>query len=192
MLHQINPLSFSLPPRAAMATDLELVFSVLISGPELNHPSASLPMLPVELAERIMDEAHYWQGVQHTKRDYFEEDNLEVSVPLSTSGTSIRVKAIQVLRDWQTQPFVVGDVAFDVVVRDAQGAVQSEAAVRPTFVDTVQLVTIWPANLPIIRQMREGWQVQVRPSSSLSHRVRYESLYVGYEGILATNLQSTF
>ncbi|KJE98088.1 hypothetical protein CAOG_008114 [Capsaspora owczarzaki ATCC 30864] len=188
--NQVSPLAFSLFPRSATAEELQTVFHLLISGLEQQHQSSSLsalpvlPALPEELAERIMDEAFYWQGVQHIKRLQFASshpaDTLKVTVPRSIDGTSIRVKAIQVLRDRKELSDVTNNSVFDLIVRDGQGAVQYECAAKPTLVDsTLQSVTIWPADHPIIRQIREGWEVQVRPSK-FARDVRFESLYVGY------------
>ncbi|KJE92684.1 hypothetical protein CAOG_009694 [Capsaspora owczarzaki ATCC 30864] len=178
---QINPLAFSMLPRLAAAEDLQAVFRLLVSGPELEAAQAptSLPALPVEIAERMMDEAYYWQGVQHAQRECADE-GLNVTVPRSTDGSLIRVKAIQVLRDKVEAPYITDGDIFDVIVRDEQGAVRYECAAQPTVTDsTLGLVTILPASSPIIRQMREGWQVQVRPSK-VAFYVVYEALYVGY------------
>ncbi|KJE95175.1 hypothetical protein, variant [Capsaspora owczarzaki ATCC 30864] len=181
---QINPLAFSLLPRLATADDLQTVLCLLTSGPELQDQLAVLPALPTEIAELIMDEASYWQGVQPTKPrslgGSYPDPRLEVTMPRSIAESSIRVKAIQLLRDWETRTNNIGDNVFDLTVRDEQGAVQYECAVQPTFVDSnLALATIWPASTPILRQMREGWQVQVRPSKA-AHKVCHESLYVGY------------
>ncbi|KJE97225.1 hypothetical protein CAOG_007666 [Capsaspora owczarzaki ATCC 30864] len=178
---QINPLAFSLLPRLATAEDLHNVFHLLASGLALEDQPTSLPALPAEIAELIMDKAHYWQGVQHAKREYFHVDTpdrvLKVTVP---QGNSIRVKAIQVLRDWRKRPDNTGVCVFDLTVQDEQGDVQYEWAVHPTVVDSnLELVTILPASHPVIRQMRAGWQVQVRASKSPSD-VQFESLYVGF------------
>ncbi|KJE97306.1 hypothetical protein, variant [Capsaspora owczarzaki ATCC 30864] len=178
---QINPLAFSFFPRMSTAEDLHNVFHLLTSEPAVEDQSAALPALPTEIAELIMDKAHYWQGVQHTKREWFHVDTpdrvLKVIVP---QGNSIRVKAIQVFRDWRKRPDNTGDCVFDLTVQDEQGDVQYEWAVHPTVVDSnLELVIILPANHPVIRQMREGWQVQVRASKS-AQDVQFESLYVGY------------
>ncbi|XP_004346365.1 hypothetical protein CAOG_05692 [Capsaspora owczarzaki ATCC 30864] len=148
--NQCSPLVLSLLPRLATADELQTVFGLLTSGPELENQLASLPALPTEIADLIMDEACYWQGVQRTNRAcYF--DSLSVTVPTSSTGNSIRVKAIQVL--------------LDVKHVDAN--------------DSEQRVTILPANHPVMRQMREGWKVDVQPRKS-SRGVRFESLHVGY------------
>ncbi|XP_004343548.1 hypothetical protein CAOG_07674 [Capsaspora owczarzaki ATCC 30864] len=166
----------------ATAEDLQTVFRLLTRGQELEDQPTSLPALPAEIAELIMDEAHYWQGVQHTKRQWFGDDTpnsiLKVTVPQGVNGNSIRVKAIQVLRDWNRSNDIIGS-GFDLVVLDEQGAVQYEFSAKPTFANrSLQLVTIVPANHPVIQQMRAGWQVQVRASKS-SRDVHFESLYVG-------------
>ncbi|XP_011270583.1 hypothetical protein, variant [Capsaspora owczarzaki ATCC 30864] len=181
---QFNPLVLSLLPRLASAEDTQTVFCLLTSGLELENQRASLPALPAEIAELIMDEAHYWQGVQHIKRSQFDDDTpddiLQVTVPQGVNGNSIRVKSIQVLRDSRTLDGSIDDRGFDLIVRDEQGAVQHECSAKPTVVDlTLELATIWPASHPVIRQMREGWQVQVRPSKSPKDAL-FESLYVGY------------
>ncbi|KJE90017.1 hypothetical protein CAOG_009423 [Capsaspora owczarzaki ATCC 30864] len=177
---QSNPLVLSLLPRLATADDLQTVFGLLTSGPELEDQLASLPALPTEIADLIMDEACYWQGVQRTNRAYYF-DSLSVTVPKSSTGNSIRVKAIQVLLDVKhvdandSEPCVV-----KLIVRDTQGAVQYECTAKPTLVDsTVWRVTILPANHPVIRQMREGWKVDFQPSKSPGGG-RFESLHVGY------------
>ncbi|KJE97750.1 hypothetical protein CAOG_07854 [Capsaspora owczarzaki ATCC 30864] len=179
---QMHPLSFSLLPRSASAEDIQSVFRLLISGLQLQDQSASLPALPIEIAERIMDEAYYWQGVQHTNRDCDDEDDdpnriLKVTVPRSITGDSIRVKAIHVLRE---RLGATTSNVFEIIVRDEQGAVRYEYAAKPTFVDgTIELVTSWPQSHSIVRQMREGWEASVRPSR-LSKDVRFAWLYVGY------------
>ncbi|KJE91844.1 hypothetical protein CAOG_002920 [Capsaspora owczarzaki ATCC 30864] len=174
---QINPLAFSFLPRLASAEDIQEVFRMLTSGLELENQRASLPALPTEIAELIMDEAHYWRGVQHTMRGNHGYIALRVTVP---QGNSIRVKAIQVLRDKREHPDNTVDDAFDLTVQDEQGVVQYECAVHPTFVNSnLALATIWPASHPIIRQMREGWQVQVG-RNKVAFSVLFESLYVGY------------
>ncbi|KJE95232.1 hypothetical protein CAOG_009893 [Capsaspora owczarzaki ATCC 30864] len=172
---QLSPLVPSSFPRLATADDLQAVFGLLTSGRELEDQLASLPALPTEIADLIMDEACYWQGVQRTNRAcYF--DSLSVTVPKSSTGNSIRVKAIQVLLDANdSEPCVV-----KLIVRDTQGAVQYECTAKPTLVDsTLWHVTILPANHPVMRQMREGWKVDVQPRKS-SRGVRFESLHVGY------------
>ncbi|KJE97960.1 hypothetical protein CAOG_08025 [Capsaspora owczarzaki ATCC 30864] len=181
---QFNPLVLSLLPRLASAEDTHTVFCLLTSGLELENQPASLPALPAEIAELIVDEAHYWQGVQHIKRSQFDDDSpdfiLKVTVPQGVNGNSIRVKAIQVLRDWNKRPNNTDDNVFDLIVRDEQGAVRYKFSEKPTVVDrTLELVTILRASHPVIRQMREGWQVQVRPSK-FYRNVQFESLYVGY------------
>ncbi|KJE93353.1 hypothetical protein CAOG_004154 [Capsaspora owczarzaki ATCC 30864] len=184
--NQINPLAFSLLPRLATAKDLQTVFHWLVSGPELQDQPAALPALPVELAERIMDEACYWQGVQHTKRSHFHDGTtngaLTVTVPQGIAGNSVRVKAIQVLRDekhWLDPPYSTNGKTFDLVVRDKGGVVRYECAANATFVDSnLNLVTIRPASHPFIRQLRKGWQVQVLPSKSFGISL-IESLYLG-------------
>ncbi|XP_004349225.2 hypothetical protein CAOG_02475 [Capsaspora owczarzaki ATCC 30864] len=174
---QINPLAFSLLPRLATAEDLQAVFCLLISGSELQDQSASLPVLPPELAERIMDEAHYFQGVQHTKRSQFSAAFFGLALNVTLPRNSVRVKSIQVLRDCRAS---LDEIAFDVNIRDDQGAVRYECAAKPAFVEsTIQLVTICPASHPFLRQIRESWQVQVQPSK-VSANLRFESLYVGY------------
>ncbi|KJE93680.1 hypothetical protein CAOG_004435 [Capsaspora owczarzaki ATCC 30864] len=181
---QISPLAVSLLPRLASAEDFQSVSCLLASGPELEDPSAFLPALPLELVERILDEAYYWEGVQHTKRELFHDDAdrpLKVRVPQSIDGRSIRVRAIHVIRDWKKCPENSLDSFFDVLVRDAHGAVQYECAVNPTFVySTTELVTILPASHPVLRQMRESWEVQVLSSDSAPQDVRFERLYIGY------------
>ncbi|KJE96478.1 hypothetical protein, variant [Capsaspora owczarzaki ATCC 30864] len=162
---QISPFAFSLFPRLASGEDSQAVFRMLTGGLE-NQP-ASLPALPTEIAELIMDEARYWQGAQHTKRNRFHVDTsdgvLTVTVPRSMDGNSIRVKAIQVLRDWTSSFYNSDDCAFGLTVRDEQGDVQYECAVHPTLVESnLARATIWPTSHPILRQMREGWQVQIR------------------------------
>ncbi|KJE97191.1 hypothetical protein CAOG_07638 [Capsaspora owczarzaki ATCC 30864] len=180
---QINPLVFSSRPRLATAEDLQNVFHLLSSGLALEDQPTSLPALPAEIAELIMDEAHYWQGVQHTKRSHFydsPERILKVTLPQRIDGGSVRVKAIQVFRDMGNRFDSNGSSGFDLIIRNEQGAVQYEFSAKPTFVNSsLELVTILPANHPVIRQMRAGWQVQVRASKS-SRDVQFESLYVGY------------
>ncbi|XP_004365854.1 NOD3 protein [Capsaspora owczarzaki ATCC 30864] len=152
---QINPLAFSLLPRKATAEDTQTVFRLLIRGPELNDQSAHLPLLPAEIAERIMDEAYYFPGIQRTKREWFLSDQpnnaLKVTMPRSIDGNSIRVKAIQVLR---AHLDVAQSSVFELIVRDEH------------------------VTHPIIRQMREGWEIQLRPW--FAQEVLLESLYVGY------------
>ncbi|KJE91885.1 hypothetical protein CAOG_02949 [Capsaspora owczarzaki ATCC 30864] len=181
---QINPLAFSLLSRLATAEDLQTVFHLLTCEPVLEAQATSLPALPTELAELIMNEAHYWQGVHHTKRSRFYDDTpkriLKVTLPQGLNGNSIRVKAIQVLRDMRNRSGSIDDTGFNLVVRDEQGAIRYECSAAPTFVDShLGLVTILPANHPVIRQMRAGWQVQVRPNMSFID-VLLERLYVGY------------
>ncbi|KJE97248.1 hypothetical protein CAOG_07687 [Capsaspora owczarzaki ATCC 30864] len=182
---QMHPRMFSLlSRRLATAEDLQNVFHLLSSGLALEDQSAALPALPAEIAELIMDNAHYWQGVQHTKRLHFYDDSpayiLNVTLPQGVNGNSIRVKAINVFRDSRPLYGSNGSSGFDLIVRDEQGAVRYECSVKPTLVDSnLDLVTILPANHPVIRRMRAGWQVQVRASKS-SRDVLFESLYVGY------------
>ncbi|KJE97224.1 hypothetical protein CAOG_07665 [Capsaspora owczarzaki ATCC 30864] len=182
---QVHPRLFSLlPRRLATAEDLQNVFHLLASGQELKDQPTSLPALPAELAELIMDKAHYWQGVQHTKRSRFGDDSpehiLKVTLPQGVNGNSIRVKSIQVFRDMGNRFDSNGSSRFDLIVLDEQRAVQYECSVKPTLADSsLELVTILPASHPVIRQMRAGWQVQVRASKS-SRDVVFESLYVGY------------
>ncbi|KJE97230.1 hypothetical protein CAOG_07672 [Capsaspora owczarzaki ATCC 30864] len=181
---QVHPRLFSLlPRRLATAEDLQNVFHLLASGQELKDQPISLPALPAELAELIMDKAHYWQGVQHTKRSHFydsPERILKVTLPQRIDGGSVRVKAIQVFRDMGNRFDSNGSSRFDLIVLDEQRAVQYECSVKPTLVDSsLELVTILPASHPVIRQMRAGWQVQVRASKS-SRDVVFESLRVGY------------
>ncbi|KJE95666.1 hypothetical protein CAOG_009945 [Capsaspora owczarzaki ATCC 30864] len=190
---QINFLAFSLRPRrVASAEDPQTVFDWLISGPTLQDQSTSLPALPAEIAERVLDEAYYWQGVQHTKRADFDDGSLfhttdgtadrvlKVTVPHGMDGHSIRVKAIQVLRDWRKRPNITSNHGFNLIVRDEQGAVRSEFAVKPTLIDTtLDLAMIWPASHSIIREIRAGWQVHVRPSD-IGRDAVFESLYLGY------------
>ncbi|KJE96429.1 hypothetical protein CAOG_010019 [Capsaspora owczarzaki ATCC 30864] len=147
-------------------------------GPELKDQSTFLPALPAEIADIIMDEAQHWQGVQHTKRDPYEDRPVKVTVPQSIHGNSTRVKAIQVVRDTKNLYYRIGDNVFDLIVRDEQGAVQYEYAAKATFVNsTLVSATLWPASTPIIRQIRVGWQVQVQPSES-ARDVLFESLVV--------------
>ncbi|XP_004343277.1 hypothetical protein CAOG_07418 [Capsaspora owczarzaki ATCC 30864] len=129
LLHdQINPLAFSLLPRLASAEDIQEVLGMLTSGLELQNQPPSLPALPTEIAELIMDKAHYWQGVQKTYRLWTDErpSSLKVRLP---QGDSIRVKAIQVLRDWK-RPNNIGDCAFDLTVRDEKGAVHTPTTAK--------------------------------------------------------------
>ncbi|XP_004364948.1 hypothetical protein CAOG_00077 [Capsaspora owczarzaki ATCC 30864] len=176
---QISPLALAMIPRFTTAEDSQTVFGLLTRGLELENQSACLPLLPDEVAERILDEACYWPGVQRTERAWFHETNptwfLRVTVPKNTTGDSIRVKAIQIVRERKRS-----DSAIHWVVRDELGAVRYEGAVIPTVVgSTIQLLTIRAADNPHIRQMREGWEVLVRPSE-YARDVRFESLYVGY------------
>ncbi|XP_004364145.2 hypothetical protein CAOG_03306 [Capsaspora owczarzaki ATCC 30864] len=177
---RVNPLAFSLLPRLASAEDIQEVLGVLTSGLELENQRISLPALPTEIAELIMDKAHCWQGMQNTKREYFHIEDRRVPKVTVPQGNSIRVKAIQVLRDWRSRPDNTDDCAFDLTVRDEQGAVRYECAVHPTFVDSnLTHATICRASHPIVRQMREGWQVQIR-ASEFGRDVTFESLYVGF------------
>ncbi|KJE96479.1 hypothetical protein CAOG_06801 [Capsaspora owczarzaki ATCC 30864] len=174
--NQINPLALSLLPRLATAEDLQTVFHLLIRGPELQDQSASLPALPAELAERILDEACYWQGVLQT----MYTGGPIVTLPQGADGSSIRVKAIHALCDRSEGFDVTDNRVFELIVYDEQGNVQLESAVHPTLLDsTVEFVTLCPASTPIIRQMREEWQVQVRPSGSV-YDLRMAWFYVGY------------
>ncbi|KJE94041.1 hypothetical protein CAOG_009788 [Capsaspora owczarzaki ATCC 30864] len=164
---QVNPLAFSLLPRFATADDLQTVFCLLTGEPALEDQSSLLPALPAEIADIIMDKAQYWQGVQHTKRNPYDDRPVKVTVPQSIHGNSTRVKAIQVVRDTKKLYYRIGDNVFDLIVRDERGAVQYEYAAKATFVDsTLVSATLWPASTPIIRQIRVGWQVQVQPSKS--------------------------
>ncbi|KJE96145.1 hypothetical protein CAOG_06510 [Capsaspora owczarzaki ATCC 30864] len=173
---QVNPLAFSLLPRLATAKDIQKVFRMLTSGLELENQPACLPALPTEIAGLIMDEAHYWQGVLRTKRGDSDVDILKVTVP---QRDSIRVKAIQVLRDWSSELDDIDDCAFDLTVQDEQGAVRYECAVHPTFVNSnLTLATIEPATTPILRQMREGWQVRFLLNDCGD--ALFEAVYVGY------------
>ncbi|XP_004346110.1 hypothetical protein CAOG_05437 [Capsaspora owczarzaki ATCC 30864] len=181
---QINPLAFSLLSRLATAEDLQTVFHLLTGGLALEDQPTSLPALPTEIVELILDEAHYWQGVQHTKRSRFGDDTpkriLKVTLPQRVNGNSIRVKAIHVLRDTRNRSDRIDDSGFDLIVRDERGAVRYECSEKATIVNSnLELVTVLPANHPVIRHMRAGWQVQVRASKSPDD-VLYESLYVGY------------
>ncbi|KJE97167.1 hypothetical protein CAOG_010090 [Capsaspora owczarzaki ATCC 30864] len=175
---QVNPRAFSLLPRVATADDLQTVFCLLTSGPELKDQSTFLPALPAEIADIIMDEAQYWQGEQHTKRDPYDDRPVKVTVPQSINGNSTRVKAIQVVRDTGKLYHRIGDNVFGLIVRDEQGTVQYEHEAKATFVDsTLVSATLWPASTPIIRQIRVGWEVQVQPSKS-ARDVLFESLVV--------------
>ncbi|XP_004364528.1 hypothetical protein CAOG_01660 [Capsaspora owczarzaki ATCC 30864] len=166
---QINPLALSLLPRLATADDLQTVFCLLTSGPALEDQSTFLPALPAEIADIIMDEAQYWQGVQHIKRCQFDDDSLEhilkVTLPQGVNGNSIRVKAIQALRDMGNGFNSNGSSGFDLIVRDEQGAVRYECAAEATIVDSTLV------------SARVGWQVQVQPSKS-ARDVVFESLVV--------------
>ncbi|XP_004346770.2 hypothetical protein CAOG_05085 [Capsaspora owczarzaki ATCC 30864] len=179
--YQINPLAFALRPRLATAEDLQIVFRMLTSGLELENQSASLPALPAEIADLIMDEAYYWQGVERVNWIEGTADGvLKVTVPQSINGNSIRVKVIQVLWDKSTEGKSKQNCVFYLTIRDEQGVVRYECAATPSFVDsTIRLATIWPASHPVIRQMREGWEVQVQPSEPPGDDV-LEYLYVGY------------
>ncbi|KJE97283.1 hypothetical protein, variant [Capsaspora owczarzaki ATCC 30864] len=182
--NQINPRVFSLFPRLASADDIQDVFRLLTCGPELDNQSASLPALTSEIVHFIMDEAHYWQGVKHAKRALFDgtlpDCILKVTLPQSINGCSIRVKAIQVLRNKKERRDSIDDGVFDLIVRDENGAVRYECAANPNVVDSnIARATILPSSTPIIEHMREGWHVQVRSSKS-AQDVLLESLYVGY------------
>ncbi|KJE93681.1 hypothetical protein CAOG_004436 [Capsaspora owczarzaki ATCC 30864] len=188
---QMHPLVLCLHPRLATAEDVQTVLCLLTCGTELDEqPSLVLPALPVELAERITDEATHWQGVLRTKRLRFDADTpahvLKATVPRSINANPIRVKAIQVLRDRKSchnSDSTGSTGAFDVIVRDEHGAVRHECTVKPTFVEsTLEFMSISPADHPIIRQMREGWEVQVR-RSAFALDLHFESLYVGYTTI---------
>ncbi|XP_004346161.2 hypothetical protein CAOG_05488 [Capsaspora owczarzaki ATCC 30864] len=181
---QINPLTLSLRPRLATAKDIQAVFHLLTGGPELEAQPASLPVLPFEIAEPIMDEAHYWQGVQDTKQvhfaDIFPKHPLKVTVPRSIDENPIQVKAIRVIREWKKPSHNAGDSVVVLTVQDEQGAVRFECDANLTLVDsTLECVTIWRADHHIIREMREGWKVQLVPSE-FSKQFLFESLYVGY------------
>ena len=178
--NQCSPLVLSLLPRLATADELQAVFGLLTSGRELEDQLASLPALPTEIADLIMDEACYWQGVQRTNRAcYF--DSLSVTVPTSSTGNSIRVKAIQVLLDVKHVDANDSEqCVVKLIVRDEQDAVRYECTAKPTLVDsTLRRVTILPANHPVMRQMREGWKVDFQPSKCTGGG-RFESLHVGY------------
>ncbi|KJE95243.1 hypothetical protein, variant 2 [Capsaspora owczarzaki ATCC 30864] len=179
--NQCSPLVPSLLPRLATADELQAVFGLLTSGRELEDQLASLPALPTEIADLIMDEACYWQGLRRTRCNIYDERFLQVTVPRSSTGNAIRVQAMQVLLDMKyvraknPELYVV-----QLIVRDTQGAVQYECTAKPTLVDsTLWRVTILPANHPVIRQMREGWTVDVQPSKCTGGG-RFESLHVGY------------
>ncbi|KJE96730.1 hypothetical protein CAOG_07005 [Capsaspora owczarzaki ATCC 30864] len=180
---QINPLAFGYLPRCASAEELQTVFHLLSSGPDLQDQSASLPVLPAEIAERIMDEAHYWQGVKYTKRDWLRDctnEHFKVTLPQGIDGPSIRVKAIRVLLDRWEDSKAAASCVFDLIVQDEQGVVRSELSVTPNCVDsTVELGTLLPASHPIIRQMRGGWQVRAQ-QDKFTDSVRSSWLYVGY------------
>ncbi|KJE90938.1 hypothetical protein CAOG_08585 [Capsaspora owczarzaki ATCC 30864] len=177
--NQQNPLALSLFPRSSPVEDVQTVFRLLLRGSELQDQSASLPALPAAIAEHILSDAHYWPSVHHIKRNNFYDVSLGGHVlQVALPQQSIQVKSILVLREWKKpRPTNTADsAAFDVIVRDEQGAVQYECAVKATFVDsTIDFVTIWPASHPIIGQMREGWQVQVGRRMSdikrLEHRI---------------------
>ncbi|KJE97164.1 hypothetical protein CAOG_010088 [Capsaspora owczarzaki ATCC 30864] len=175
---QVNPRAFSLLPRVATADDLQTVFCLLTSGPELKDQSTFLPALPAEIADIIMDEAQHWQGVQHTNRHPYDDRPVKVTVPQSINGNSTRVKTIQVVRDTGKLYHRIGDNVFGLIVRDEQGTVQYEHEAKATFVDsTLVSATLWPVSTPIIKQIRVGWQVQVQSSKS-ARDVRFESLVV--------------
>ncbi|KJE97233.1 hypothetical protein CAOG_007674 [Capsaspora owczarzaki ATCC 30864] len=110
---QLHFIAFSLFPRMATAEDLQTVFRLLTRGQELEDQPTSLPALPAEIAELIMDEAHYWQGVQHTKRQWFGDDTpnsiLKVTVPQGVNGNSIRMsKALFNMNSQQNRLLPIG------------------------------------------------------------------------------------
>ncbi|XP_004349727.2 hypothetical protein CAOG_01221 [Capsaspora owczarzaki ATCC 30864] len=176
---QINPLAFFKLPRLVTAEDLQTVFLLLTSGLQLEDQSASLPALPAEIAAHIMDEAHYWQGVQHTKRSRFYDDSpvLKVTLPKRISGGSVRVKSIHVARGMGYQGCRPEDDYFDLIFRDEQGVIRYECAISPTefYEGNLECATIRPETTPILREMRGGWQVQVRPSENGT--VLFETIY---------------
>ncbi|XP_011270299.1 hypothetical protein CAOG_08688, partial [Capsaspora owczarzaki ATCC 30864] len=139
------------------------------------------PALPAEIAELVMDKAEYLQGVQHIHQEWSREgynqiDFLKLTMPRSSDGNSIRVKAIQVLREQSEAK----SGRFDLIVRDEQGAVRYVWAAEALVVDSnIQLVTISPTDHPVIRQLRAGWEVEV-PLSQYCSFVRFASLSVGY------------
>ncbi|KJE95257.1 hypothetical protein CAOG_05730 [Capsaspora owczarzaki ATCC 30864] len=175
---QFSPLVLSLLPRLATADDLQTVFGLLTSGLELEDQLASLPALPAEIADLIMDEACYWQGLRRTRPNLSNVHFLQVRLPRSSTANSIRVKAIQVLLGIKhihaNNP---EQCVVKLIVRDEQGAVRYECTAKPTLVDsTLWRVTILPASHPVIRQMHEGWKVDVQPGIY----VPFLSFYVGY------------
>ncbi|KJE96689.1 hypothetical protein CAOG_010038 [Capsaspora owczarzaki ATCC 30864] len=176
---QINPLAFSLLPRLTTSEDWQSVFHLLTGRHELENQPALLPALPAEIAELVMDEAEYLQGVQHIHQAwsrYNQFDFLKLTMPRSSDGNSIRVKAIQVLRE----QYKAKSGRFDLIVRDEQGAVRYKWAAKARVVDsTIQLVTISPTDHPVIRQLRAGWEVEVQLGQYYSF-VRLASLSVGY------------
>ncbi|XP_004346424.2 hypothetical protein CAOG_05751 [Capsaspora owczarzaki ATCC 30864] len=180
---QINPLVFSWLPRVATAEDLQTVFCLLTSGLELENQSASLPALPAEIADIIMEDAHYWQGVQHTRgNEFFEDKNhppLSVTVPRDVTGSPIRMKAIQVIREMQFPDTTLG-VCFELSVRDGRGVARYQCAVKPTRIDSsIGLVLLRPGSHPIFEQLREGWEVLLQPSV-YGMQVGIESLTLAY------------
>ncbi|KJE90509.1 hypothetical protein CAOG_01819 [Capsaspora owczarzaki ATCC 30864] len=182
--HEVEATAYSAPRRGSTGRGKPRKLSAP-KGPTTPPEPAVLPALPAEIAECIMHEAYYWPAVQHTKRMQFNEDGpadvLQVTVPGDSVGDSARrVKAIQVLRGWRHPPADTSPLVFDLVVRDERGAVRYEGAAKPEFLDsTVQRVTIVPATHPIMRQMRDGWKVQVRRSKAVIGVV-FEHLYLGY------------
>ncbi|XP_004343702.2 hypothetical protein CAOG_06978 [Capsaspora owczarzaki ATCC 30864] len=186
---QINPLAFSLLPRLATSEDWQSVFHLLTGRHEKENQPALLPALPAEIAELVMDEAEYLQGVQHIHQAWAKDhyvDFLKLTMPRSSNGNSIRVKAIQVLREQyeaKSDPFEQYEAKsgrFDLIVRDELGAVRYEwAAEAPVVGSNIQLVTISPTDHPVIRQMRAGWEVEVQFGQYYSF-VRLAWLSVGY------------
>ncbi|XP_004343154.1 hypothetical protein CAOG_07295 [Capsaspora owczarzaki ATCC 30864] len=175
--NQFHPLAFSIHPRLATADDVQTVLCLLTSRQELEDQSAALPALPAEIAELIMNEAQYWQGVQGIKREQVlpHLQDLHVTVPRGSNGSSIRVKAIQVVRNWPGCFDATTNPVVDLIVRDEQGAVRYKRTVKPAVIGyDIQVVMVLPAT--ILRQMREGWGVQVQPSISQAEVV-LESLY---------------
>ncbi|KJE93971.1 hypothetical protein CAOG_04680, partial [Capsaspora owczarzaki ATCC 30864] len=172
---QINPLAFSLLPRLASAEDIQEVLRMLTSGVELEDEPASLPTLPIEIAEVIMDKACYWHGAWKIQRDYIDPVKIKPS-----QGNSIRVKTIQVFRDWEERPHDVDECVFRLTVHDERGKVRYKCAVHPTFATSnLDVATLLPASHPFLREMREGWQAQILRNDSVGD-VRFESLYIGY------------
>ncbi|XP_004347852.1 hypothetical protein CAOG_04027 [Capsaspora owczarzaki ATCC 30864] len=169
--NQISPLAFSLQPRSSTTTDIQTVFHLLTRGP-------FLPALPAEIADRVLDEACYWQGVRYIKRPSHDGQALEVRVPWSIDGNSIQVKAIQALR-YRSNRTDTDNIVFDLIVRDEHCAVRYKCAAKPTFVEsTVECATIERASHGILREMREGWTVQLMPGAQPG--VVIESLYIGF------------